>query len=69
MSRLRVLCGTPALWQLNYLLQVPGTSPAKRAEVAGQLGHVMTDLAVSLGLDRSTLTQQVSDGRGLVSYC
>lgn len=45
--------------QLNYLLHLPTTPPEKRAEVAGRLGDVIVDLAVSLGLQRSTILQQV----------
>ena len=46
--------------QLNYLLHLPTTPPEKKAEVAGRLRDVIVDLAVSLGLERSTILQQVN---------
>ena len=64
--------------QLNYLLHLPTTPHAKKVEVAGRLRNVIVDLAVSLGLQRSTILQQVkppvlplpmktaSNGSGLV---
>lgn len=50
-------------WQLNYLLHLPSTPPAKKAEVAGRLGDVIVDLAVSLGLQRDTILEQVCSGQ------
>lgn len=53
------LSGTLLPTQLNYLLHLPSTPPEKRADVAGRLRDVIVDLAVSLGLERSTILQQV----------
>ncbi|CAM9370297.1 unnamed protein product, partial [Hapterophycus canaliculatus] len=47
-----------AAYELNYLLHLPTTPPEKKAEVAARLGDVIVDLAVSLGLQRSTILQQ-----------
>ncbi|CAM9681435.1 unnamed protein product [Scytosiphon promiscuus] len=51
-----------AAYELNYLLHLPTTPPEKKAEVAARLGDVIVDLAVSLGLQRSTILQQ-ADGK------
>lgn len=54
--------------QLNYLLHLPSTPPEKRADVASRLRDVIVDLAVSLGLERATILQQVCAGAA-VALC
>lgn len=64
-ARLAIQRATNAMleaYELNYLLHLPSTPPAKKAVVSGRLGDVIVDLAVSLGLQRSTILQQ-ADGK------